>query len=99
MNHLARFISPFALLLLLLTASARAQTSQPVTDPDPLKAINLLRTELVDAFGSLKKGMRIFGSRMCGHYAGGKTGPKNATSANGAHPCAPSPISWVKTKA
>ena len=29
---------------------AQAQTTQAVTDPDPLKAIALLRTELIDAF-------------------------------------------------
>lgn len=50
MNHVARLITAFALLLVMLTAPARGQTSQTVTDPDPLKAINQLRTELVEAF-------------------------------------------------
>ena len=39
-----------ALILLLATSALRAQTTQPVTDPDPIKAINLLRTDMVDSF-------------------------------------------------
>jgi len=39
-------------LVLATTSAARAQTTQPVTEPDPMKAINQLRTELVDAFNN-----------------------------------------------
>jgi ketosteroid isomerase-like protein len=38
------------LAVFLASAPAQGQTTQAVIEPDPLKAINLLRTELVDAF-------------------------------------------------
>src|SRR6267142_3156743 len=39
-----------AMVLLAIVSAARAQPTQGVTEPDSLKAINLLRTELVDSF-------------------------------------------------
>jgi len=38
------------MVLLAAVSTARAQATQGVTEPDALKAINLLRTELVDSF-------------------------------------------------
>ena len=37
-------------LLLMLASASFAQTTQAVTDPDPMKAIALLRSELIDSF-------------------------------------------------
>ena len=39
-----------AMVLLAIVSAARAQPTQGVTEPDALKAINLLRTELIDSF-------------------------------------------------
>lgn len=39
-----------ATVLFALVSIAHGQATQPVTEPDALKAINLLRTELVDSF-------------------------------------------------
>jgi ketosteroid isomerase-like protein len=39
-----------AAFVILLGTTTHSQTSQPVTEPDPMKAIDLLRNELVDSF-------------------------------------------------
>src|SRR5216110_1130709 len=39
-----------AMVLFAAVATAHAQTTAGVTEADPIKAINLLRTELIDSF-------------------------------------------------
>ena len=45
-----RYALLLAALLCFAPPSAMGQATRPVTEPDPLKAIGVLREELVDAF-------------------------------------------------